>query len=209
MLRLILISMFLLCCVLPFCVGCASRPASVQVEGNKAEDKAMKAYFDFNSSQTRILSEGCEIILAAKEQDIPVLVKATKGFLDSGCEQGLSQMETIYGIWDKASSQSAYYKDSPPTLELAEYYSLRTKGGFDLVDAVGAECIKKCMWQLEYLGGRSINGFDDLSNYYEIYKQIYHVVLTPNGSLMSYKKAADDFRLQATKLSNRLNNIIQ
>jgi len=203
-------SMSLLCCILTVLVGCAVGPSREEIEESTAQEEALeaekKAYYDKNSAQALEMLKMCQTFSTIN--DARALMKAIKPVIDGACQVHLTQMEIIAGVWDVAITRSVYLKDTSPSLEIAKYQLWRSERGFHLIDAACDQCIKQAMQQINSLNGRSMDGFDDLLNYYTTYTQIYDLLVTPKGSLMSYKQAINALRLETTKMSNKLSIIL-
>jgi len=187
--------------------GMSFEEIAAQEAAYGADEAANKAEYNRNAAQASTLLQSCDTIHAVL--DTPTLMRYVKETLDVACRSNLAQMEIISQKWDLAITREVYMKDTNASIELAKHKLKSIERGTNLIGAAANECLTKGMQQIGNTGGQSMESFHELLDYYVVYTQIYDLVADPKGSLVSYRQAISDLRLETTIMSSRLNIILQ
>lgn len=193
-----IVSIFLL-----LLMGCATSSPKNQRNIDNI-DYASK--YEYNNKWAHSIVETCNSDI--KNKTVDELMIYTKGYIHNAIEVNLNQMQQISLFWQNAIARNVYLDEESPSIQLSNFMLDLSREGITLVSTSVNECALNCMQNVKALGGETKSGFNDLMEYYSLYTQMYNLANNPSGSLISYNQAIENFKLEKTRLSSKLDIIL-
>ena len=185
-------------------VVCCSRP--MQRGAGVVDESAQSAYATNSARANRIVHE-CQEGLHGKTG--VEFVAVAKLRLDEACTLNLRRMEDLLHVWEFAITKSSYMGGSDPSAELTAYAIEEHGKGTDLLLDATDECVTGIMQVVRDDQDTLNAGHDVLDEYYTLYAKMHELAMHPQGSLIAYRHAINDFRLKIVKMSSQLAALTQ